>query len=176
MSTRIAATDPDKQIAAWANAPGVAGITVKGVKLLEAESPPTRKKDLHASCFVPPNAFLVGIETISVNAAKSMRSTMGRKASQRAAVCGLLGRHLDILVPFSQAFHAGRPIVVKLARLGGRGLDGDNLQGSMKFVRDSVCDLIGANDKSPLIHWVYEQLPSERIGVRVMLEEVCDNS
>lgn len=132
--------------------------------------PKRKKKELLPSVFVPPNAFIVPVEVVSLNAAKSMRATMGRKASQRAAVCQLLGKHLDVLVPYAQAFHAGKPIVVRLARLGGRGLDSDNLAGSMKWIRDSVADMIGANDKSPLICWEYQQFDNERIGVRIVLE------
>lgn len=171
-TARIPTTNPDAWIASMkAKGIDVKDTSVKLVAVTESEGKAKqKKKDMLASVFVPPNAFLVGIEVVSVNAAKSMKATMGRKAGQRAAVCGLLGKHLDVLVPYSQAFHAGRPIVVKLARLGGRGLDGDNLQGAMKFVRDSVADMLGANDKSPLIRWDYDQFDNPKIGVRVILE------
>ena len=38
------------------------------------------------------------------------------------------------------------PIVVTLARLGGKAMDSDNLQGACKALRDAVAKLVGVDD------------------------------
>lgn len=48
-------------------------------------------------------------------------------------------------------------VVVRLTRVAPRSLDGDNLQGSLKAVRDGVADALGVNDADPRVTWVYEQ-------------------
>ncbi len=50
------------------------------------------------------------------------------------------------------------PCTVKLTRLApSNGLDSDNLQSSMKGVRDQIAAWIGIDDKSPLVVWQYDQ-------------------
>ena len=50
------------------------------------------------------------------------------------------------------------PCTVTLTRIApSEGLDGDNLQGSLKAVRDAVAGWFGIDDKSPLIEWEYAQ-------------------
>lgn len=47
---------------------------------------------------------------------------------------------------------------VTLTRVkAGKGLDGDNLQGSLKAPRDAVADWLGRDDADPSIRWVYAQ-------------------
>jgi hypothetical protein len=55
---------------------------------------------------------------------------------------------------------------VTLTRIGIRELDGDNLQGALKAVRDGVADRLRIDDGSPLIRFVYAQEKGEP-GVRV---------
>lgn len=60
------------------------------------------------------------------------------------------------------------PCTVKLTRLApSNGLDSDNLQSSMKGVRDQIAEWIGIDDKSPLVTWQYEQLRARDYGVIV---------
>jgi hypothetical protein len=47
--------------------------------------------------------------------------------------------------------------VVALTRIAPRSLDGDNLQGSLKAVRDGVADALGVDDGDPLVTWNYSQ-------------------
>lgn len=54
------------------------------------------------------------------------------------------------------------PVVVTLTRVAPRQLDGDNLQGSLKAIRDEVARWLGSGD-SPKdeILWRYEQRRGE---------------
>lgn len=50
------------------------------------------------------------------------------------------------------------PYVVELTRVGPRKVDGDNLQGSLKAVRDGVADALGVDDgDEDLVVWTYRQ-------------------
>ena len=57
-----------------------------------------------------------------------------------------------------------------------RGLDSDNLQGSLKAVRDEVAAFLGVDDGSPLIAWEYAQRRADW-GVDIGIEdaETYDN-
>jgi hypothetical protein len=59
------------------------------------------------------------------------------------------------------------PAVVTLTRCGPRTLDGDNLQGSLKAVRDGVADKLGVDDNSPLIDFKYAQAKSKDYAVEI---------
>ncbi|MBU6231397.1 hypothetical protein KGP36_01910 [Patescibacteria group bacterium] len=62
------------------------------------------------------------------------------------------------------------PCTVTLTRFGPRRLDDDNLAGSFKAVRDRIAQLMGIDDGSPLVSWVYKQQPSKEYRVRI---EIC---
>lgn len=50
------------------------------------------------------------------------------------------------------------PVRVTLTRvMAGKGLDGDNLQGSLKAPRDAVASWLGRDDADNSIEWVYSQ-------------------
>jgi hypothetical protein len=61
------------------------------------------------------------------------------------------------------------PAVVTLTRIGPRTLDGDNLQGALKSVRDGVADALGVDDGSKDIEWHYVQEKGVH-AVRVKVE------
>ena len=64
------------------------------------------------------------------------------------------------------------PLQVTLTRYAPRPLDGDNLQASLKHVRDGVADALGVDDRTALVEWVYRQqrgAPRE-YGVAVTIE------
>ncbi len=72
-----------------------------------------------------------------------------RTAEQRSLVrMSLAGQRAWPLVP---------PVVVTLTRIAPRSLDGDNLQGALKAVRDGVADALGVDDRHPSIRWEYAQ-------------------
>ena len=76
-------------------------------------------------------------------------------------------------------YRAAFPIrwTITLTRIGGRTMDGDNLQASLKACRDGVADWLGIDDKDARLTWVYDQKPKQRKqppGVRVDIEALVD--
>lgn len=64
------------------------------------------------------------------------------------------------------------PLKITITRIGPRELDGDNLQGACKHVRDGIADWLGINDRSKLLKWEYAQekgAPKE-YGVKIRVE------
>jgi len=61
------------------------------------------------------------------------------------------------------------PVVIRLTRIGPRKLDSDNVQGSLKAVRDGVADWLGLDDGDERITWLYAQ---ERGAYAVRVEVV----
>jgi len=64
----------------------------------------------------------------------------------------------------------GRVLRILLTRLGGRGLDSDNLAGAFKGCRDVVAQFLGRDDGDPQLTWDYSQEPGKLAGVRIVLE------
>ena len=62
------------------------------------------------------------------------------------------------------------PLRITLTRLGGKGLDSDNLAGGFKGIRDAVANLLMMDDADPRLTWVYRQEPGGLQGVRITLE------
>jgi hypothetical protein len=148
-------------------------------KRTNALSEPAKKKknqkDLIAAAHMPPGTWLIPVRTDStVNADSNRRTTMSKKHSQRLAVHRTLGRNHASLVAFADnGVHAGLPILVTLVRLGGRHLDkDDNLNVSMKWVRDAIADVLGIDDDHDLIDWAYGQEKCDKVGVRVTITRV----
>jgi len=87
-----------------------------------------------------------------------------RKERQQMAVAAFVRRHL--LPPL--------PVVVTMTRLyAGRqkAMDkGDNLEGSMKHVRDEIARIYGVDDGSPLYTWRVDQQRGDATGVRITVE------
>lgn len=71
------------------------------------------------------------------------------------------------------------PCKVTLIRIAPRNLDGDNLQGAFKHIRDIIADFLipglkpGRADGDPRIHWDYEQ---ERGAAREYAIKILINS
>jgi hypothetical protein len=49
------------------------------------------------------------------------------------------------------------PCTVLLTRIGPRELDGDNLQGAFKALRDGIASRLGVDDRDPRVSWLYHQ-------------------
>lgn len=63
-----------------------------------------------------------------------------------------------VRVGFGSAAAVGLPCVVTLTRVApSSGLDGDNLQGSLKACRDGVADWLGVDDADARVTWRYNQ-------------------
>lgn len=72
-----------------------------------------------------------------------------------------------------QLFPKGQPgalagrLVVRLVRRAPRRLDGDNLAGALKSVRDGVADALGVDDRNPRVRWVVDQETARAADVLV---------
>lgn len=62
------------------------------------------------------------------------------------------------------------PVAVKLTRVGPRALDGDNLQGALKAVRDGVADALGIDDGDVSVTWSYDQQKGKPREYAVIVE------
>ncbi len=104
-------------------------------------------------------AFSVPIKTVSALNAREFWATKAKRvAKERKATHMLFPRTpLPILV------------TVLLVRVSPGTLDGDNLQGAMKGVRDAVAFRLGVDDRSPLVTWSYAQEVGPA-AVRVQVE------
>lgn len=74
---------------------------------------------------------------------KAKRARQHRTAAFMALRCAALGHPL--------------PCTVTLTRIAPRELDGDNLQGALKNVRDGAADWLKVDDRDPRVMWVYAQ-------------------
>jgi hypothetical protein len=113
-------------------------------------------------------AFIPAITRSEANESKWTRK-MVRKLSAKKAVKDTLGCHYRLLVPFAEAYHAGKPIRVTLTRLGGRKLDACNLPSSMKAIEDALEGALLADDGSPLWIVEYRQNVGHHVGVQINL-------
>jgi hypothetical protein len=67
-----------------------------------------------------------------------------------------------------RGFRAQLPCMIRLTRLAPDLLDvGDNLEMSMKHVRDGVADWLGVNDRTPSVRWEIRQERQRKPGVRI---------
>lgn len=65
-----------------------------------------------------------------------------------------------------------RPYVVTLTRVGPRKLDSDNVQASLKHIRDQVAACLGVDDgDESLVRWIYEQAKGQ-YAVRIEVTSV----
>jgi hypothetical protein len=114
-------------------------------------------------------AWTVPVRVKGPNAREHWKARARRVKSERSAVWG------SCLVEVGALGVSGlraipRPLVVTLTRVGARMMDDDNVQGSLKAVRDEVANLLGEDDgPAAPVRWRYGQELGE-YGVRV---EVC---
>lgn len=65
------------------------------------------------------------------------------------------------------------PCHIQLTRLSPRMLDSDNLQGALKYIRDSVADYLipglqpGRADGDTRLSWSYSQEKAKTKGIRI---------
>lgn len=90
----------------------------------------------------------IPIRTVSVMNAREHWSVTARRAKQHRESAGwtLMSSQRPKL-----------PCTVVLTRIAPRELDGDNLQSSLKAVRDGVADWLRVDDRDPRVSWRYRQ-------------------
>ncbi len=100
---------------------------------------------------------------------------MLRKLSSKKAVRDTLGPHLAILLPYAEAYHAGKGLRAKFTKLGGRKLDVmANLGNSMKAIEDAVAWAMLVDDGDSRWHATPHYEPGELVGVRVEISIFAD--
>jgi hypothetical protein len=105
--------------------------------------------------------FVVRIRVVSLtNRREHWTNRHKRNAEHRFIVGATVGNRILGLVP----------CIVTLTRLGQRRLDGDNLQGALKSVRDAVSDALGVDDGDARIEWRYAQQPGATREYAVRIE------
>lgn len=112
---------------------------------------------------------LIPIKTASEINGRDWRKRSGRSKASWNAVSRVLGPHLGLLAPFSEAYRSQRALKVTFTRLGGRKLDRSNLPTATKAVEDALAFMLGADDGDPRWHSSFEQEPGD-VGVRIELE------
>lgn len=90
--------------------------------------------------------------------------TLGGRRARRGKQRGLrsLGNNAAVMLGLPK-LAATRPLVVRIVRVAPNRLDGDNLEASLKRVRDGVAKAIGIDDRSPTVEYVADD---ERGDVR----------
>lgn len=112
-----------------------------------------------------PRTIRVPVRTVStLNAREHWRARATRAKRHRRAT-HLLTEHA--LTPVRRWFI---PTAVKLTRVAPRALDGDNLQGALKAVRDGVADALGIDDGDPSVTWSYAQCRGKPREYAVIVE------
>lgn len=109
----------------------------------------------------------------TTNGGAVKRWLVGVAGKHRRAVAAALGRQLAALASVREHIDRGGRVRCTITRLGGGLMDGDNLQPTGKWVRDTVALFLGCGDgpRGP-IEWAYDQQPGGPWGVRVKLEAV----
>jgi hypothetical protein len=123
--------------------------------------------------FAPPGTWVLPIVTASEANGREWRKRSNRTQNARRIVSREFGCRLDYLAPFARHFHAGRPLSVRLTRLGGRKLDAANLGPALKATEDAVALMLGADDGDSRWCVEFHQEPQASLqGVRIELEAI----
>lgn len=106
-------------------------------------------------------SFTIPIRTQSLN--RTLRLSKWPRAKQAKKQKG----DVRLLCP---RWTSGPLLLIRLTRVSPGELDGDNLQGALKAVRDAIASWLRVDDATPLIRWEYAQekgVASIRVDVEV---------
>lgn len=110
---------------------------------------------------------MLPIKTVSTLNTREHWSKRAKRAKSQRKAAFLTVAHMARATPL--------PVVVTLERLSpSNGLDGDNLQGSLKSVRDGIADCYGIDDRDERIEWRYSQRRAWEYGVSITVEIKTD--
>lgn len=109
-----------------------------------------------------PTKISLPFKTVSILNAREHWATKARRMKQERGVTSAMVKTLPITKRISY--------VITLTRLAPRKLDGDNLAGSFKAIRDGVADALGIDDGDDQIEWRYRQEKARQYGVTIEIE------
>jgi hypothetical protein len=109
------------------------------------------------------------LQTVSEANRRDHWRTVRKRSREQQAVVSMLLR--PELTRYCIESPRTRPCVVTLTRIASRRLDGDNLQGAFKAIRDSVARCLGVDDGEACVSWEYAQeFASKRCAIRVEID------
>ncbi len=144
----------------------------RGVRL-EALAPSEKrasKRELLPTYRVGPLAWQIGVEVVPEMNLRSHQSRIARGAAQKRAVMQAVAPDWRLWGPTGDHCRAGKPLLVRFVRLGGKRLDTINLMTCFKSCEDAMASLLGCNDGSTFWRLECEQETVAGIGIRVELE------
>lgn len=107
--------------------------------------------------------FIPGLHAVNETNAREHWTIKAARAKQH--------RQWIVAVAKSERFTFSLPATVRMTRYGPKKLDSDNLQSSLKHVRDGLQDLIGVDDGDPRWDWQYRQDIGPDYAVRIEVVE-----
>jgi len=87
----------------------------------------------------------------------AMHAAAAATRHQRSHVALALRLLPDVRALGRQVTDGKTRLVALLVRESMRALDGDNLAGALKAVRDGVADALGIDDRNPRVTWLVDQ-------------------
>jgi hypothetical protein len=152
------------------NHPSIRQAVEKGLIPVGTVPGPAKREavELVAAAFAPPATWTVPLATANESNGRAWRARSRRAGEAWKAVRKAVD--LRWLAPIELHLRAGRPVAVRLVRLGGKRLDPlVNLPSALKGVEDALAYLLGVDDGSPLWLPSCDQEPGGPMGVRVTL-------
>lgn len=178
----ISRHDPDAVLEAFA-ANGMYPVGQSGPAKIPGPAPAVvehkpGKRDFVAPSFTPPGTWVVPCWLASeANTGGTRRAAIGRKQAVKSAIWRAIGPGWRIFGPAGDLVRAGQASLgkrtklplIRVTRLGGRGLDRTNLFMATKAVEDALAILMGVDDawQSWRDSFYVTQLPGGLWGVKV---------
>lgn len=117
------------------------------------------------------HTWTIPIETKPFANAANWKTMIGLKHGQKQKVFRAFGRYHGAVAWFADRGvwnNPPRTVGVIMTRLGGKEVDDDNLSGCFKWIRDAIADILGVDDKSPMVKWACLQRPGGgEVGVKI---------
>lgn len=178
----ISRHDPDAVLEAFAAKgmypEGQSGpVKIPGPAPAVVEHKPGRR-DFVAPSFTPPGTWVVPCWLASeANTGGARRAAIGRKQAVKSAIWRAIGPWWNVFGPAGDLVRAGQASLgkraklplIRVTRLGGRGLDRTNLFMATKSVEDALAILMGCADawQAWRDSFYVTQLPGVLWGVKV---------
>lgn len=107
------------------------------------------------------------IKTVSEANTKEHWAVKSKRAKEQRKMAGM-GLSMSLMFEGKHEL----PLAISFVRVGKKDLDSDNLQSSMKAIRDGVADALGINDGDKRITWDYQQEKGKEYAVKIRIEQL----